>query len=72
MCPQTSKIGSKRHENQLASHSRVGGNPVLLAVNLLDSRVRGNDELSASQSSLTECELVLCRFSKVLSFSVGM
>jgi hypothetical protein len=52
-------IASKKHENLLTCHSREGGNPVLLAISLLDSRLRGNDELSASQGSLTECELVL-------------
>jgi hypothetical protein len=59
MCAQMSNIASKKHENPLTRHSREGGNPVLLAKGLLDSRLRGNVELFVSQSSLTECELVL-------------
>jgi hypothetical protein len=46
---QMSKIGSKQHEKPLTRHSREGGNPVVLAAIFLDSRLRGNDELSASQ-----------------------
>ena len=53
-----SNIRSKKHEKPLTCHSRAGGNPVLPAITLLDSRLRGNDELSTSQSSLTEYELV--------------
>ena len=57
MCFQISKIGSKKHENSLVRHSREGGNPEGLQRSRLDSRLRGNDGFSASQSSLTECEL---------------
>jgi hypothetical protein len=50
---------SKKHENPLGCHSRAGGNPEGLQRARLDSRLRGNDELSASQGWLTECEFVL-------------
>jgi len=40
-------------EKSLTRHSHGGGNPVLLAVTLLDSRLRGNDEPAESESSLT-------------------
>ena len=50
MCVQMNKIASKKYENPLTCHSREGGKVVLLAITLLDSRLRGNDELSASQS----------------------
>jgi hypothetical protein len=59
MCAQTRNIGSNKHEKPVTRHSRESGNPVFLAVTFLDSRLRGNDELSTSQSSKTECELVL-------------
>ena len=36
-------------------HSREGGNPVLLAITLLDSRLRGNDRLADSRASSTLC-----------------
>jgi hypothetical protein len=61
MCVQMTNIASKRHENPLTGHSREGGNPEGLLRTRLDSRLRGNDEYIASQSSLTECELVLGR-----------
>gem|GEM_PF-4093368 len=58
MCFQTSNIGWKKDEKPLTCHSREGGNPERLQRSRLDSRLRGNNELSASQNSLAECELV--------------
>jgi hypothetical protein len=64
MCYQTSNIGWKKDEKPLTCHSREGGNPVLLAVTFLDSRLRGNDELFASQISPTESNCHRARFAE--------
>jgi len=52
MCIPMSNTGSKLHEKPLIRHSREGGNPEGLQRARLDSRLRGNDGISASQNSL--------------------
>jgi hypothetical protein len=61
MCVRVSSVASKKHENSLTCHSRGGGNPEGLWRARLDSRLLGNDELFASQSSLAECESVFSK-----------
>jgi hypothetical protein len=52
-------MGSKRHEKPPTRHSRGGGNPEAFEFERLDSRLRGNDESSASQDFLTKCALAI-------------
>ncbi len=49
------RIPSGNSEMRKVRHSRAGGNPVLLAITLLDSRLRGNDRLANSRVSWTLC-----------------
>ncbi len=54
------RIPSGNSEMRKFRHSREGGNPVLLPVTLLDSRLRGNDGLAASRAASTLCYSLEC------------